>query len=289
MECYTCHSTWAPQCYGCHVKIDYSGDSKKRDWVASVQKANEKGLEDKVRTSGSAKEGRSYLRWENPPLGINNEGQISPFIPGCQVIASLIDEDGNMVYSNKIFKTAEGINGLAMNPAAPHTETKAARTCESCHGDSKTLGYGLYNDLYNNMSKTITADVEGFESTSIQIPGVAQFPHDLGTMITRDGKQVQTDSHEVARFLNQEERSSIEKVGSCIGCHQHMDEEFWSKAAQTLGDTGTAKEHLQVVSNIMQDQKPEEKGIASSLGWLLGGLGLIIAFIIFYRTRTKID
>ena len=25
MECYTCHTAWAPQCYACHVKIDYSG------------------------------------------------------------------------------------------------------------------------------------------------------------------------------------------------------------------------------------------------------------------------
>ncbi len=24
MECYTCHASWTPQCYGCHVKIDYS-------------------------------------------------------------------------------------------------------------------------------------------------------------------------------------------------------------------------------------------------------------------------
>jgi len=22
LECYTCHATWAPQCYGCHVKVD---------------------------------------------------------------------------------------------------------------------------------------------------------------------------------------------------------------------------------------------------------------------------
>ena len=22
MECYACHSRWAPQCYGCHVKVD---------------------------------------------------------------------------------------------------------------------------------------------------------------------------------------------------------------------------------------------------------------------------
>ena len=24
MECYTCHASWAPQCFGCHVKVDFS-------------------------------------------------------------------------------------------------------------------------------------------------------------------------------------------------------------------------------------------------------------------------
>ena len=28
MECYTCHASWTPQCYGCHVKIDYSQKDK---------------------------------------------------------------------------------------------------------------------------------------------------------------------------------------------------------------------------------------------------------------------
>ena len=34
MECYSCHDTWAPQCYGCHVKVDYSGGKKGVDWLA---------------------------------------------------------------------------------------------------------------------------------------------------------------------------------------------------------------------------------------------------------------
>ncbi|RMD84030.1 MAG: cytochrome C, partial [Candidatus Dadabacteria bacterium] len=35
MECYACHATWAPQCYGCHVKIDYSGGARSFDWVSA--------------------------------------------------------------------------------------------------------------------------------------------------------------------------------------------------------------------------------------------------------------
>jgi hypothetical protein len=35
LECYGCHSAWAPQCYGCHVIVDFSGDKKATDWVAA--------------------------------------------------------------------------------------------------------------------------------------------------------------------------------------------------------------------------------------------------------------
>lgn len=33
MECYACHATWAPQCYGCHINIDYSKATLRTDWV----------------------------------------------------------------------------------------------------------------------------------------------------------------------------------------------------------------------------------------------------------------
>ena len=47
MECYTCHASWTPQCYGCHVKIDFSQHDKcpecreslqAFDWVAAGRK-----------------------------------------------------------------------------------------------------------------------------------------------------------------------------------------------------------------------------------------------------------
>ena len=33
MECYACHSDWAPQCYGCHVTVDYSKGKTDVDWI----------------------------------------------------------------------------------------------------------------------------------------------------------------------------------------------------------------------------------------------------------------
>ena len=91
LECYACHARWAPQCYGCHAKQDISKPSG--DWLnymeaADKSKSNVKGNREKTAFTWS--ESRSYLRWETPALGINDEGMVSTFIPGCQTIFTQI-------------------------------------------------------------------------------------------------------------------------------------------------------------------------------------------------------
>ncbi len=54
---------------------------------------------------GKVSETRSYLRWEEPPLAINGEGRVTPVIPGCQVSATVIGEDGQTILKNHIFRT----------------------------------------------------------------------------------------------------------------------------------------------------------------------------------------
>ena len=36
MECYACHADWAPQCYGCHVTVDYSEGKTDVDWITNA-------------------------------------------------------------------------------------------------------------------------------------------------------------------------------------------------------------------------------------------------------------
>jgi len=68
MECYSCHSRWVAQCYGCHVLRD--GRKKQLDSMA------------KVRSPGHWSEKRGFLRFEYPILGINQRGKVAPFVPG---------------------------------------------------------------------------------------------------------------------------------------------------------------------------------------------------------------
>lgn len=43
MECYACHAVWAPQCYGCHINIDYSKPEMKPDWVEIAKNSDKHG------------------------------------------------------------------------------------------------------------------------------------------------------------------------------------------------------------------------------------------------------
>jgi len=68
------------------------------DWIASGTTHYPDGstLESRKnvkvkKQAGKASEGRTYLRWENPVLGINGEGRVTPIIPGYQQITTVKD------------------------------------------------------------------------------------------------------------------------------------------------------------------------------------------------------
>ena len=248
MECYACHADWAPQCYGCHVTVDYSKGKTDVDWITTANERSEDGLSadyalgtNGLKGPGKVSETRSYLRWETPILGINGEGRVSPLMPGCQAITTVIDKDGNTVVNNEIWDTSEG-KGLDHAAVQPHTAGRKARFCESCHNNPKTLGYGIEDgrflkgydtgftiDLETHLGRTIP------QQTKIQSPAIPKFDHDLSQIITRDGKQLVTvvtvGSHwPLTSPLTDAQRARMERTGLCMGCHQNMvDEDLWTK------------------------------------------------------------
>ena len=82
VSCISCHSTWVPQCYGCHVLYDKG--AKQLDKIAFKE------------TPGKWTEFKSFVRFNAPPLGIieqqnhkgkvslteNNNGQVVILVPG---------------------------------------------------------------------------------------------------------------------------------------------------------------------------------------------------------------
>jgi hypothetical protein len=285
IECYGCHSAWAPQCYGCHVKVDFSGDKKATDWVAAGNTHFPDGhTAESIRdgkppvapgvASGKTSENRSYLRWENPVLGINGEGRIGPIIPGCQQITTVIGPNGETLIHNKIWRTppntegggANGQRGIDMAPAAPHTTDRVARSCVSCHATSKALGYGthdgrylrqyttgVYVDIMNEKGQLVT------KTAKYQISPIPDLPMDLDQVVTREGEQVQSVGQHwpLSGPLTKDQRDHMERIGVCLSCHKHVPDGAFayrvvSRAGSVLGlIPKTDEEHQKLIGRAL--------------------------------------
>jgi len=242
MECYSCHASWAPQCYGCHVKVDYSEGKRSFDWVAAGSKhlepehaadPDESGYETWL--AGEITEKRSFLRWEDPALGVNGEGRVSPIVPGCQVSVTVIDADGNEQVTNELFRTPPGTEGAGpegqvgsdMSPLQPHTIGKA-RSCESCHGSSKAMGFGFGGTRLTPGGLTVdlqTADGTVLpQGTQEQRPEVRGLEGAWSAVLDATGRQIQTvGSHfRGSSPLTAEQREHMDRRNLCIECHQEI-------------------------------------------------------------------
>lgn len=114
LECASCHSQWAPQCFGCHMNYDAEG--QQWDHVENRE------------TPGQWREQRSDIQSGLAALGVNQQGRIELFVPG--MIMTIAHPDWEVDKFVRVF-----------GALSPHT-TGASRSCESCHRSSRALGLG---------------------------------------------------------------------------------------------------------------------------------------------------
>lgn len=253
LECYACHSTWAPQCYGCHMKYDRRKTGT--DWIGTAM--NHDVLDGKqriVKSPGDVYENRSFMRWEKPILGVNMEGKVSPLIPGCQTLWTYVNEEGEIVVRNKSFTTSDGFPSPTLAPVQAHANTIPARTCENCHTDPKSIGYGemtsrsmpqFYGDkpLFADNEPGVYGDIPGAETAKPQVPGMPDVPYAWDQLVTRSGKQLQNMPHKEDRPLNKEERDKVEREGLCIACHKFYRDVDWQIIRDKYGKALTPDDH----------------------------------------------
>lgn len=121
LACASCHSQWAPQCFGCHMEFDPEGEQ----WD-HVERAV---------TPGRWSDYRWDVQNTLPALGVNGNDQIELFVPG--MIATIAHPDLDEEKFIRMFA-----------PLSPHTTGKS-RSCTSCHRSSTALGLGQ-GKLTNN-------------------------------------------------------------------------------------------------------------------------------------------
>lgn len=315
MECYTCHASWTPQCYGCHVKIDYSQKDlcpecnqsmENFDWVAAGRKHQEpEHAADRGEVGydtiipGKITEQRSYLRWEEPMLGINGEGRVTPLAPGCQPSVTIIGEDGKPILLNHIYRTEAGLErsgddgqlAIDMSPTQPHTTTKNARSCESCHASQKALGLGIgstrpWNQEHYVDLETVEGDILP-QQTQPQMEAITNLDHDWSQIVDEEGNQLATVGHhfQLSRALNKEEQMHISREGTCLACHEVIPDgslavSFLHHVAEYTGRIPkTNEEHTYLVRKIL--------GLSAWTQTAACVLLPLIAIVSWYRYRRK--
>lgn len=308
LECYTCHATWAPQCYGCHVKVDYSKGQKGVDWLKASHDHDKNGRTGGMKNvkdylvDGKVTETRSYLRWEDPALSQNGEGRISPTIPGCQTTVTVVGPKGKTLLQNHIFKVPnkekagkEGQNAIDMSPVQPHTISKRARACESCHTNAKAMGYGIDGGKNSgDWSKNTIVDLMTADGNVIpskhrnQINKIPNLKHDWSVMIDKNGTQVQTVGHhfKLSQALDQSQLAKLDRRGVCLSCHKSIPDEdvaislisHMAKYASIEIDTET---HASILS---------KSNHISAWVQVLGAIFILgfILYRIFFRKKKKV-
>ncbi len=283
MECYTCHATWAPQCYGCHINIDYSEPKLKKDWVEIAKHPALDGttsdrnlkLDDKTAAqvkkyilSGEVKESRSFLRWEDPPLVMNGEHRVSPAIPGCQTTVTVTDKNGDVQLLNHIFRiphvegsTTPGQLAIDIAPLQPHTVQAGSRSCESCHNNPKSMGYGIEGGtLYQDPSKNTVMDLQDINGKTLpqqadtQFNAIPNLTMDWSRFLDDSFRQLQTVGHHLtgSRALNANELSKLDRRGVCMSCHQTVpDKDLATDLLSHVAEYGDVKIDNKAHTNIL--------------------------------------
>lgn len=179
-ECFTCHTAWAPTCYGCHIKMDYTAYRKPVD-VAFDHLSEEHAKQGWFRLTAGVR-----IADPEPVLGLNWRGKVVPFVPRAQPLFTFVNPAGKTEYAFRKF-------GFAHNPIVPHTVVREARSCASCHGNERALGLGLF--------------------TTREHPKLSEFGQPIDfrwdRIVDEQGRPMQATTVDGARPLNAEEMERI--------------------------------------------------------------------------------
>jgi cytochrome c553 len=191
-------------------------------------------------------------------------------MPGCQIVYSVIDRNGKRVADNVIgtakdeaVAANQDFNPLLtdMAPVQPHSAQRKARSCESCHNNPKSMGYGIGGGVFQTKyPKDIVEDLINQtngkvipKNYKIQINKIPALKWDWSTIVDKEtGNQVQVvGSHwPLSRALNKKERDGMDRTGLCMGCHKEMtNDELWKKVSSSK--TLNYQEHIDKMNEML--------------------------------------
>jgi len=124
MACQTCHSSWVPSCFGCHLPMKanqrrpilrYDGDMTK-NWTSYDFQTLRNDVFMMARD------------------GVVTGNRISPVRSSCAVLVTSYNARRDVLYTQQEPVSTEGFSAEAFSTTAPHTvRTKETKRCTDCH------------------------------------------------------------------------------------------------------------------------------------------------------------
>ncbi len=179
LRCSTCHSSWAPSCYGCHITMDYS----------ALSRSQTTGALSPGRPSGT----REWVVTDDLVLMRDTEGRIAPSMPAERFSMSVVDANGDRIRDREVRRFHDEL-GFGQRTTEPHTVRRFSTwsLCERCHINSDGSNEELVRiTLGLGSDRFIWTDGEGEE-------------YRLDAIVTPDGTPLVTVGHGESRPLEQE-------------------------------------------------------------------------------------
>jgi len=124
MTCYACHTSWTPNCFGCHLAM-----------MANQRKPmlHNEGLLTRNWTAYDFQ----VLRDDGFMLGVDGTvtgRRVAPVRSSCAILVSSQNQNRDWIYYTQQTVSAEGLSGTAFSTFVPHTvRGKETKGCDDCH------------------------------------------------------------------------------------------------------------------------------------------------------------
>jgi hypothetical protein len=189
LECWTCHTSWRLNCYGCHVSQS-TIQHEDPDWKSSQPNNQTGGFSNRV-----VKGDRYTWDISNLFLGMNDRGKIDTMCPSMQMFVSSSAKVYNpttdtyqttTTLTHEPRRNAKGQPNFGWMPTHQHTIQARAQPCTRCHplGDQSNLA-------------TVRATY-GF-GAGVTVPDFVDEtgqPYDLSKMLDETGEPISDFAHE---------------------------------------------------------------------------------------------
>ncbi|MFO0748568.1 MAG: hypothetical protein U1F43_23325 [Myxococcota bacterium] len=169
LACSTCHATWMPNCYGCHVDVDLAGDS---GYLTNARV-----------TPGVVTNSLMDVAFDEQILAWNARGEIQGAMPAERVFVTL--RLGDQVLLDDVPRVgADGEPAFGIRPIDPHTtqRTSPFQACSRCHSQGSAeaptnlaaldQSHGLGSERHRHGAYRLDAFVDAAGASLVQ-PGHA--------------------------------------------------------------------------------------------------------------------